>query len=701
MARIDRRIRFFLRCDDDYIDFISDQLYAHFPSILIRKHEEYIPSNIMVAHATLQSLDTKMVKLYLDFNERTEKEDIDPLSALTAALSGVNTDETDVIRINFSPRHDKTWNSEKRQRVFKSKTPEVIQSWWLKRYPPIVAPFAYFGLRILSAPWLRKNPEEQEDKWKPKGANKFEENGFDVSIQSIVPGEKINTTSLRRIKDLCHAFHIYALPGSNKFSFTKPKTATREQLLNTPWKTSLLNTLELAWLVHVPTKYVSTPGIDWVMSQTFEPPHNIPLATEEWVNPIGITNFRSYNKNFWIRTEDRLRHAYIIGKTGMGKSTLLENMIVEDILKWRWVGVIDPHGDLAQKIISCVPKSRTNDVIYFNPADSEHPVALNLFEDVEPHLRPVIASGIVNIFKKMFENSWWPRLEYILRNSILTLLETPDSTFMDLFKLLTKKSYRERKVEKLDDPVLLKFWTDEFGKWSPHQVNEAIAPIMNKIGQFLSNPIIRHIIGQKKNTFSIRWAMDNKKILVFNLSKWLIGEDASTMLGAMLVTKFQIDAMSRANVQQDDRVNHFLYVDEFQNFATGSFGTILSEARKYKLSLTMANQYIEQMSEEVRWAVFGNVWSIFSFQVGHEDAKILAPAFWHEDFITPQDLLNLPKYQLYARLLIDGMPSQVFSADSHPPIDISAHNFQEYDKIVSSSRQRFSKNLAKVKKSFQ
>lgn len=299
----------------------------------------------------------------------------------------------------------------------------------------------------------------------------------------------------------------------------------------------------------------------------------------------------------------------------------------------------------------------------------------------------------------MFENSWGPRLEYILRNSILTLLEIPQTTMLDITKLLTNKGYRERVGEKVTDPVLKKFWRDEIGKWSPHQMNEAAGPILNKIGQFFSSYMIRNMIGQKKNSFGIRWAMDNKKILIMNLSKGMIGEDASNMLGAMLVTKFQIDAMSRADIPEKDRVDFYLYVDEFQNFATSSFATILSEARKYKLNLTMANQYVDQMDEDVRSAVFGNVGSLMTFQVGHTDADVLAPALGDDEVVTPQDLLNLPKYQIYTKFLIDGIPSQIFSANTNPPIDVSdREKFQSHDKILENSRMRYAKDRAKIEK---
>jgi len=288
----------------------------------------------------------------------------------------------------------------------------------------------------------------------------------------------------------------------------------------------------------------------------------------------------------------------------MGKSTLLENMIYSDIMSGRGVGLIDPHGDLADTILKNIPKSRTNDIVLFDPSDTEFPIAFNMLDNPRPELRPIVASGLVSIFKKMFAESWGPRLEYILRNTILTLLLVPDTTLISIPLILTHEAYRKKIVSKISDPILVQFWTQEFERMAPAQMSEAINPILNKVGQFLSSPILRNILGQPKNPFSLRWIMDNGKIFIVNLSKGKIGEDASALLGAMMVTKFQIEAMTRADIDEEERRDFGLYVDEFQNFATDSFATILSEARKYKLSLTMANQYIAQMPEAVQGAVF-------------------------------------------------------------------------------------------------
>ena len=471
-------------------------------------------------------------------------------------------------------------------------------------------------------------------------------------------------------------------------------------------KAFILTTNELSGLVHLPTTYVKTPQINWVSARAFEPPSNLPIIDPDLTDditpdsiytPIWKTNFRGTNMSFWMWPDDRRRHMYIIWKTWMGKSTLLENMIIDDINQWRWVAVIDPHGDLAEAIIWHIPKSRTNQTIIFDPSDTNWPIAFNMLDNVKVEHRPLVASWLVGIFKKIFWDSWGPRLEHILRNTILALLEYPNTTLISIPLMLTSDVYRGKVVNKISDPVVKKFWTWEFAKMAPNQKVEAAGPILNKVWQFLSSTILRNVLGQPKNSFSVRWAMDNKKIIIVNLSKWKIWEDASALLWAMMVTKFQMDAMSRADIAEREREDFYLYVDEFQNFATDSFATILSEARKYKLNLVMANQYIDQMQESVRGAVFWNVWSIVSFQVGYHDASMLKDVFAGE--ISEDDLMNLKKYNIYLKQLIDGMPSSVFSSGTFAPYPKDDKMFAErYDKILSVSREKYSKSRTSIEK---
>ncbi len=384
---------------------------------------------------------------------------------------------------------------------------------------------------------------------------------------------------------------------------------------------------------------------------------------------------------------------YLIGKTGMGKSTVMENMIVGDIRAGRGVAVVDPHGDLVEKIIDFIPANRINDVIYFNPGDIDFPIAFNILEQVSVENRFLVASGLIGVFKKIWADSWGPRLEYVLRNAILALLDYPGSTLLGIMRLLVDKSFRQRVIDKISDPVVKSFWVDEYSKYPDKFQSEAIAPVQNKVGQFLSSPLIRNIVGQVSSSVSIRDMMDQGKILLLNLAKGKIGEDNSALLGAMMITKIQLAAMQRIDTPEAQRRDFYLYVDEFQNFATESFTNILSEARKYRLNLTIAHQYIEQLDEKVSAAVFGNVGTIMCFRVGAADGEALEAEFTPQ--FTPEDLVNLPKYHAYLKLMIDGVASDPFSVTTLPPLREDEKEGNR-DKIIRVSRERYTKARAEV-----
>lgn len=521
---------------------------------------------------------------------------------------------------------------------------------------------------------------------------------FDVSIRVLYTSNTPDTSAAKmKIRELTGAFKQFNQPHLNSFKISETNNSTviqrfREREI---YESFVLNVEELATVFHLPNIEVKTPNIYWVSSKKLEPPVDLPdSAKEENLTALGKSNYRGIDKLFGIRNEDRRRHIYIIGKTGMGKSTLLENMIISDIRAGKGVAVVDPHGDLADTILSHIPSNRTNDVIVFDPSDRDFPVAFNMLENIDPSMNSVVASGLVGIFKKLYAESWGPRLEHILRNTILSLLEYPNTTMLGIPRILVDKTFRRQVIKKISDPIVKRFWEDEFEKMQDKQRVEAISPIQNKVGQFLSSSIIRNIVGQPKSMIDLRFAMDNKKIFICNLSKGKIGEDNSSLLGSMIITKFQLDAMSRSNIPEKDRVDFYLYVDEFQNFATDSFATILSEARKYRLNLTMANQYIAQMSEEVQEAVFGNVGTTLSFQVGFDDAEYISKQF--SEIVMPNDLVQLPKYSLYSKLLIDGMPSQPFSAATLPPVSGETAEEGRREKVIRFSRERYSKPRAMV-----
>lgn len=723
ITKVANRIRFFIVSPKKYANFLSNQIYAHYSNVEIVEVWDYLKSipnsKIQIWKIWLKKHSYFPIKSFTELQEEASKDMVDPFSSITSSLSKTGKYTLNTFQVNFTPVRDNVWkkDSDKIIKIITSKSPDFIKKLLLSKYfivfKILVFPFILFW-KLISI-FTKKDEEEsspsEENNDSEEWVNKFLKNklslsGYKTSINIIHAWEELVEwrSTIREIYSTLWVFSYFWL---NSFSLNQIVTSD-EEISNVKnrivsWN-DILSTNELSGLVHLPTSYVKTPQINWVSSRAFEPPSNLPIidpdlsdevVPENDLTPIWKTNFRWTNMSFGIGPNDRRRHMYILWKTGMWKSTLLENMIIDDIRKGRWVAVIDPHGDLAEAVIGFIPKSRTNQTIIFDPSDTSWPIAFNMLEDISPEHRPLVASWLVWIFKKIFWDSWWPRLEHILRNTILALLEYPNSTLISIPLMLTSEVFRNKVVEKIKDPVVKKFWTWEFAKMAPNQRSEAVWPILNKVWQFLSSSILRNVLWQPKNSFSLRWAMDNQKIVIVNLSKWKIGEDASALLWAMLVTKFQMEAMSRADIAESKRVDFYLYVDEFQNFATDSFATILSEARKYKLNLVMANQYIDQMQESVRWAVFWNVWSIVSFQVGYHDANILKEVLTWE--ILEDDLMNLKKYNIYTKQLIDGMPSPVFSASTFAPNIKQEEVFaKRYEKILTVSREKYSKPRVQV-----
>ena len=400
---------------------------------------------------------------------------------------------------------------------------------------------------------------------------------------------------------------------------------------------------------------------------------------------LAETTFRNEKKKFGIKLDDRRRHIYMVGKTGMGKTVLLENMAIQDIQNGNGICFVDPHGEAAERLLDFIPSNRINDVIYFNPSDIDYPTTFNIMEEVLPQYRYLVASGLMGVFKKIWPDVWSARMEYILNNCILALLEYPGSTLLGVNRMLADIDYRKEVIEKITDPVIKSFWVNEFARYTQRYEIEATAAIQNKIGQLTSSSVIRNIIGQPKSMINIRKIMDEKKILILNLSKGRIGEDNSKLLGALLITKIQLAAMSRVDIPEEERQDFFLYVDEFQNFATESFVNILSEARKYRLSLTLGHQYITQMEEGVRDAIFGNIGTLISFRVGAEDSEYLEKEFSSE-FIA-NDLVNLAKYNIYLKLMIDGIAGRPFSAKTLKPSSLLEKSSKR--EIIKISREKY------------
>jgi hypothetical protein len=451
---------------------------------------------------------------------------------------------------------------------------------------------------------------------------------------------------------------------------------------------------ELATLYHLPTQKVAhLNNIAWGKTLLGEPPENLPVLTtamtapeKKEINPFARAEYKNNLSVYGLKRIDRRRHMYVIGKTGTGKSTMLANMAINDLKNDEGLCVIDPHGDLVETLLDYVPSRRINDVVYFDPADPEKTVKLNLFEGKNVIHRELIASGIVSIFQKLYAYSWGPRLEYILRNALLTLLTSEQARMSDIMDLLTNANFRAKIVDQLDDEILKNFWVYEYEKMPDRLRTDAIAPILNKVGQFVSSPLVRNVVNATKSSFSVEEIMDEGKILLVNLSQGKLGEDNATLLGAMLITKIQLAAMGRVNIAEQERRDFYLYVDEFQNFATQSFNKILSEARKYRLNLVLANQYIAQIPEDVQKAIFGNCGSIVSFVMGAEDAGVFSKEYG--DKYSVEDLVTLGKHQIVNKIAIDNIISLPFPATTLPLAKSSNHNRL---KVIKVSRERWAR----------
>lgn len=425
------------------------------------------------------------------------------------------------------------------------------------------------------------------------------------------------------------------------------------------------------------------------------------MATKPEIETLGKTTFHDSGVLFGIKSKDRRHHMYIIGQTGTGKSNLLKNMAIQDIRLGHGLAVIDPHGELVEDILNFVPRSRTNEIVYLNPSDIDNPIGLNILEAKDENEKQLVASSLISVFKHLWKGFWGPRLEHVFHNAILALMDSSGSTLLGIYRMLADDDYRHQVVAQVKDPVVKLFWEQDFENYPPNFKKEVASPIQNKIGQLLTSTPLRNIVGQSKSTIDLRFIMDNGRIFLVNLAKGRIGEDKANLLGSVIVTKLYLAALERQDMPEDRRRDFYLYVDEFQNFSTDIFPSILSEARKYRLDLILAHQYLNQLSESVKHSVFGNVGTLISFRVGSIDAEGLAKEF-KPDF-SSSDLEQAENYHLYLKLMIDGKRSKPFSAETLPPFVLKG---DEADKetLIKVSRERFAISketmLTKIEKWF-
>ncbi len=445
----------------------------------------------------------------------------------------------------------------------------------------------------------------------------------------------------------------------------------------------ILSAKEVATLYHLPNAD-EVPHIVHVLARKSDPPQDLPKAGENDVSAFGVTNYHNNFVPFGIRRADRRRHLYTVGKSGSGKSKMLELLINADIQNGEGIAVIDPHGDLIDNIMRYIPAHRINDVVLLDPSDITFPIAFNPLEKVPEEQKMQVTIGFLQIFKKLFGSNWSDRLEHVLRYTTLALLDSPNTTVLSILKMLTDKNYRQKIVSRIQDSVVKSFWVSEFAAWSEKFDADAITPLLNKVGQFVATNMIRNMIGQPVTKFDIREIMDKKKILLMKVSKGLLGEENSSLIGAMFITKLYQAAMSRADTPEDQRTDFYLYVDEFQNFATDTFTEILSEARKYRLNLTIAHQYMGQLSETVRKTVFGNVGSMISFRVGAEDAAILAEEY--NPVFKERDIINLGVREFYVKMSVSGELREAFSGRT---LDAPRVEYDNTEAIIAASRKKY------------
>jgi len=697
-------IKFYAVAPEHIIEFLEGQLYAQYPTLLIERVDDY------AASYDTNTRNYAVTELHLDKDSaypiRTfEKFDVDPLAGITAVLSKLG-DTNNQIWIQYLVRPvENDWQQKSMGQIAKIRGQvggSGVVTGLLNFFTMVFSHILSSGAASETKSEERKltGPEEEAVKGISEKATKL---GYEVRIRIVCFGND-PMEAKGKIQSIVGTFKQYSATNINGFNSRKiiinlPEELEKYKKRDFWGKGYVLNTVELASLFHLPSIAVETPAIVWSTAKVAEPPSNLP--TEDNTDPQDLaifarTNFRGLERVFGIKEIDRANHMYIVGKTGMGKTSLLQNMVIDDINKGRGVGVIDPHGDFVDTVMKYVPDERVDDVILFDPGDRENPVAFNLMENVDDDYKPILVSGLIAIFKKLWGESWGPRLEHILRYTFLALLYYPGSTFLSVPRMLTDESYRLEVLKKVKDPVVKDFWESEFQGYPERTRMEAIMPIQNKVGQFLASSTVRNIVGQPESAINIRKAMDDKKILLVKVSKGLIGEDNAALMGAMMITKIQLAAMSRADIPKDERMPFNLYVDEFQNFATESFVSILSEARKYSLNLHVANQYIEQMTDEVRGAIFGNVGTLVTFRVGATDADHLAKEF--VPTFTPDDLVNLEKWHIYLRETIDGISSPPFSATTLPLPEETTDN---QDKIRDLSRTRFGTSRSAVEEEIE
>jgi hypothetical protein len=662
---------FFVTMDEKYKETIEGLIYATFPDAEIRETKDYMAWLDPAQHhfagceLSLKEKDVYPVKTYDMFEE-------DSMSRLFSVISKIESGEQVWVQIIAEPRDDDAIYHFTRTWRFRFAA--------LKKFFSPRDRLRKEGYRGIQA--IRHAAAKEKEKTKP----------FKVSIRCIYVA-KSTEEARRKLEAVKNSFYHFNDTDINGFTASRSVSSAgllRRYRAREHARTYILSAREVATIYHLPNSD-HVHHIVHVLARKSDPPQDLPLAGGRDVSTFGITNYHNNFVRFGVQLDDRRRHLYVVGKSGVGKSKLLELLIYEDLHRGRGIAVLDPHGDLVDCVLRHVPRNRIEDVILFDPSDTEYPIAFNPLEKVEEAYKMQLTIGFLDIFKKLFGDNWTYRLEHVLRYTTLALLDSPNTTVLSILKMLSDKNYRQKIVARIQDNVVKSFWVSEFAAWSEKFDAEAITPLLNKVGQFVATNMIRNIVGQPETRFSIRDVMDNKKILLMKVSKGLLGEENSSLLGSMIITKMYQAAMSRADTLEEERPDFYFYVDEFQNFATDTFYEILSEARKYHLNLTIAHQYMGQLSSKIRQTVFGNVGSLLSFRVGAEDAAVLEKEY--EPIFKERDIINLGVREFYIKMSVKGEIREAFSGRT---VDVPRPKDDHTREITELSRKRYCQSKRKV-----
>ncbi len=655
---------FFIVLDEKLLETVEGLIYATFPDAEIKETQDYTQifdsKKLALAGAaiSMHHSDIYPIKTYDLFEE-------DSCSRLFSVVSKIGSQDQVWVQIITEPQDD----TGAYHLLRKIKTRLAIF-------------FHFFSIRDRMREGGRKSINHVRHDLAKK---KAEQKPYRVSIRCAYIAETAEAAK-RKLEAVISAFaqfndrDINSLHGHLEHNTASFIQKYRARVQGTP---CIMNTQEVATLYHFPNAdYVS--HVVHVLARKADPPQDLPKIGEKDVSGFGITNYHNNFVPFGIKRSDRRRHLYTVGKSGSGKSKLLELLINEDIQSGQGIAVLDPHGDLVDAVLRYIPKHRIDDVVLFNPADTDFPIAFNPMEIVSDEFKMQVTIGFIQIFKKLFGGNWTYRLEHVLRYTTLALLDSPNTTVLSILKMLTDKNYRQKIVARIEDSVVKSFWVSEFAAWSEKFDAEAITPLLNKVGQFVATDMIRNIIAQPQTKFDIRDIMDNKKILLMKVSKGLLGEENSSLIGSMIITKLYQAAMSRADTPEEQRKDFYFYVDEFQNFATETFAEILSEARKYRLNLTLAHQYMGQLSDIVRETVFGNIGSMVSFRVGAEDALVLEGEY--NPIFKERDIINLGVREFYIKMQVNGEQREAFSGRTLDAPQVTTDYTQE---IIEASRRKY------------